>query len=134
MKSDIKKFIDKIDSPKKKADAVALLELMENASGFTPYLSGSIIGFGQYHYKYDSGREGDSCVTGFSPRKSSISIYIVPGFDAYEKDLAKLGKHKTSVSCLYINKLADVDTKVLARIVKHSVGVMKKRYKTLDIN
>jgi len=133
MKADIEKFIAKIDNETRKQDALALLELMEKASGYSAYLSGSIIGFGEYHYQYDSGREGDSCVVGFSPRKSSISIYIMPGFDDYEKELALLGKHKTSVSCLYVNKLADIDTKVLIKIIKHSVKVMQKRYKTKDI-
>lgn len=133
MKADIKKFIAKIDNEAKKQDTVVLLELMEKASGYSAYLSGNIIGFGEYHYQYDSGREGDSCVVGFSPRKSNFSIYIMPGFDDYEKELAQLGKHKTSVSCLYINKLADVDTKVLIKIIKHSVKVMQKRYKTKDI-
>ncbi len=133
MKADLKKFIDSIEPASKKTDALALLGLMEKASGYSPYLSGSIIGFGQYHYKYDSGREGDSCVTGFSPRKSKISIYIMPGFDDYADELAKLGKHKTTVSCLYVNKLDDIDLKVLTKIVKHSVKVMEKRYQTKDI-
>ena len=133
MNAQVKQFIDKIDSEAKKQDALSLLKLMEEASGYKPYLSGSIIGFGEYHYKYDSGREGDSVVTGFSPRKNNISIYIMPGFDDYQKELALLGKHKTSVSCLYINKLADIDTKVLLKIIKHSVNVMRKRYKTKDI-
>ena len=133
MKAEVKQYIDSIDNEAKKQDALALLELMQKASGYQPYLSGSIIGFGEYHYKYDSGREGDACVTGFSPRKSNISIYIMPGFDDYEKELALLGKHKTSVSCLYINKLADVDAKVLLKIIKHSVKVMQKRYKTKDV-
>ena len=133
MKAEVKQYIDSIDNEAKKQDALALLELMQKVSGYQPYLSGSIIGFGEYHYKYDSGREGDACVTGFSPRKSNISIYIMPGFDDYEKELALLGKHKTSVSCLYINKLADVDAKVLLKIIKHSVKVMQKRYKTKDV-
>jgi len=133
MKSDIKKFIDAIDSEAKQQDAIALLALMEKASGFAPYLSGSIISFGQYHYKYDSGREGDSCVTGFTPRKAKISIYIMSGFSEFEDELAQLGKHKATVSCLYINKLADIDTKVLTKIVNASVKAMKKQYKTIDI-
>ena len=133
MKADLKKYIDNIEQPAKKADALTLISLMEKASGYSAYLSGSIIGFGQYHYKYDSGREGDSSVMGFSPRKSKLTIYITPGFDAYTDELAKLGKHKTTVSCLYVNKLDDIDLKVLSKIVKHSVGVMKKRYSTEDI-
>jgi len=133
MKSDIKTLIGAIDSKAKQQDAIELLAIMEKASGFTPYLSGSIISFGQYHYKYDSGREGDSCVTGFTPRKSKISIYIMSGFDEFKDELSQLGKHKATVSCLYINKLADIDTKVLIKIIKASVKVMKKKYKTIDI-
>lgn len=86
----------------------------------------SIVGFGSYHYKYDSGREGDMPVTGFAPRKQSLTLYIMPGFDAYEDLLSKLGKHKTGKSCLYINKLADVDMDVLRELVKQSVEAMKE--------
>ena len=81
----------------------------------------SIVGFGSVHYKYDSGREGDMGLTGFSPRKANLTLYITDGFDKYGDLLARLGKHKTSVSCLYINKLADVDQDVLRELVRRSV-------------
>lgn len=89
----------------------------------------SIIGYGTYHYKSErSSQEGDWMMTGFSPRKQNLTIYIIPGFDSYQKDLAKLGKHKTSVSCLYINKLSDVDINVLKQIITDAYSKMKKQY------
>ena len=89
----------------------------------------SIVGFGSYHYKYESGREGDMCITGFSPRKQNLTIYILPGFKRYSELMKKLGKHKTGSSCLYINKLEDVDLKVLKQLITESVKYMKKKYK-----
>jgi hypothetical protein len=89
----------------------------------------SIVGFGEYHYVYESGREGDWFLVGFSPRKRDLTLYIMPGFDAYEELLGQLGKHKTGKSCLYINKLADVDVKVLSKLVRESVSHMKAKYK-----
>ncbi|MFW9847068.1 MAG: DUF1801 domain-containing protein [Candidatus Thorarchaeota archaeon] len=80
-----------------------------------------MVGFGSYHYKYESGREGDMPLTGFSPRKQSLTVYIMSGFEEYEDLLSKLGKHKIGKSCLYINKLADVDKDVLKRIIKKSL-------------
>ena len=88
-----------------------------------------MVGFGSYHYKYDSGREGDWFLTGFSPRKQNLTIYIMPGFDKYDSLMKKLGKHKTGKSCLYISKLEDVDTKVLKELIKQSFQYMKKKYK-----
>ena len=87
-----------------------------------------MIGYGKYHYKYKSGREGDWFITGFSPRKRNMTVYIMPGFSNYQALLAKLGKHKTSVSCIYFNKLADIDVKILRQIIRRSVADMKKRY------
>jgi hypothetical protein len=86
----------------------------------------SIVGFGNYHYKYESGREGDWFLTGFSPRKASLTLYIMAGFKEYDELLEKLGKHKTGSSCLYVNKLEDVDLKVLTQLIKQSVQKMKK--------
>jgi len=86
----------------------------------------SIVGFGSYHYKYESGREGDMPLVGFSPRKQSLTLYIMPGFDAYEDMLAGLGKHKLGKACLYINKLADVDDGVLRNLIKQSYMHMKE--------
>ncbi|MCO5207271.1 MAG: DUF1801 domain-containing protein, partial [Anaerolineae bacterium] len=84
----------------------------------------SIVGFGTYHYKYASGREGDWFVTGFSPRKQNMTLYIMPGFEQYNDLLSKLGKHKTGKSCLYINKLDDVDLDVLRELVAQSADYM----------
>ena len=86
----------------------------------------SIVGFGSYHYKYESGREGDMPLTGFSPRKQSLTVYIMPGFDEYEDMLGRLGKHKVGKSCLYINKLADVDKSVLRELIEKSVEKLVK--------
>ena len=87
---------------------------------------GSIIGFGSYHYVYESGREGDWFLTGFAPRKQSLTLYIMPGFEHYDDLLARLGKHKIGRSCLYINKLADVDMDVLRELVAESVSHMRR--------
>ena len=87
----------------------------------------SIIGFGSYHYKYESGREGDMCITGFSPRKQSLTLYIMPGFERYHDLMNKLGKYKTGKSCLYINKIEDVDLKVLKELISESVKFMKNK-------
>ncbi|MEJ2757339.1 MAG: DUF1801 domain-containing protein [Anaerolineales bacterium] len=100
-----------------------------DGTGETPQMWGdSIIGFGSYHYTYASGREGDWMLTGFSPRKQNLTLYIMDGFEEYEDLLKDLGKFKTGKSCLYINKLADVDTNVLKKLVKASVTHMKKAY------
>lgn len=88
----------------------------------------SIVGFGEYHYKYKSGREGDWFITGFSPRKQNLTIYIMPGFSEYADLLKKLGKHKHSVSCLYLNKLADIDFQVLEKLIAKSVVDMASLY------
>ena len=102
---------------------------MQEVTGEPPVIWGdSIVGFGTYHYRYKSGREGDWPRTGFSPRKQYLAIYIMPGFSNYEALLARLGKHRTSVSCLYINKLADVDMNVLRQIITAAYKEMAKRY------
>ena len=88
----------------------------------------SIVGYGEYHYKYDSGREGDFLITGFSPRKQALTVYIMPGFSQYDDLMTKLGKYKTGRSCLYINKLEDIDLKVLETLIKKSAAYMKKKY------
>ena len=113
----------------RRADAAELLLLFTEATGFQPVMWGdNIVGFGQYHYRYDSGREGDWPITGFSPRKQNLSIYIMPGFSRYQTLLDKLGKHKHSVSCLYVNKLSDIDTATLKALVARSVKDMSELY------
>lgn len=126
-------FLDAVPDPKKRKDAKALLGLMKAATGERPAMWGSsIVGFGEYHYKYDSGREGDSCVVGFSPRAQNLTVYISPGyvFPQYKSLLAKLGPHKLGKACLYIKRLEDVDAKVLSQLVKRGYEDMKKRYPT----
>jgi len=92
----------------------------------------SIIGYGRYHYKYESGRQGDFLVTGFSPRKAALSVYIMPGYRDLSEKLSRLGKHKIGKSCLYINKLSDIDLTVLEEIVQDGVAYMKSNYEVWD--
>jgi len=107
-----------VDNPIRKRDGETILAMMEKITAESPVIWGtSLVGFGQYHYKYESGREGVSFLTGFSPRKTSMSIYIMPGFEPYEALLKKLGKYKTGKSCLYINKFEDIDIKILEKII-----------------
>lgn len=129
-KSSVEKFLDSIESEQKRDDAYAILEMMKNASKEEPKMWGpSIIGFGTYHYKYDSGHEGDMCMIGFSPRKAALTLYILLGFEGYDELMAKLGKYKTSKACLYIKKLEDVDKKVLKELITLSVKYTKAKYK-----
>jgi hypothetical protein len=123
------KFIDKVKSDVKRRDSHELVALMQDVTGAPPKMWGSsIVGFGSYHYAYASGREGDICLTGFSPRSGSLVVYLGPGIDN-EKLMAKLGKHKAGKGCLYINKLDDVDRKVLRKLIEYSVATMRKRDK-----
>lgn len=128
-------FVAGVEPEKKRADAETLLDLFGRVTGLRPKMWGpSIIGYGRYHYKYESGREGEFMLTGFSPRKQNLSIYIIPGyrFGDMEDKLSRLGKHKLGKSCLYINKLADVDLSVLEEIVLDGLKYMRKNYKTWD--
>jgi Domain of unknown function (DU1801) len=122
-------FIDKVRSETKRKDSHELVTLMRRVTGEPPAMWGpSIVGFGQCHYKYESGREGDMPLTGFSPRAGSLVLYLGPGLDDATLK-AKLGKHKATKSCLYINKLDDVDRSVLRKLVAKSVAEMRKRYR-----
>lgn len=102
--------------------------MMERLSGETPKMWGSIVGFGDYHYKYESGREGDFFRTGFSPRAQNITLYIMPGYHDLDEKLSRLGKHKLGKSCLYIKRLSDVDEDVLEEIVAFGLSEMDKKY------
>ena len=125
----VTEFLEKLENLQKKEDAFILLELMKEITGEVPVMWGpSIIGFGSYHYKYDSGREGDMLLTGFSPRKQNFTLYIMAGFDRYEHLLKKLGKHKTGKSCLYIKRLSDVDINVLKELIATSYLHYNKKY------
>lgn len=118
-----------VEHPTRRADAEVLLDLMARVTGWEPRMWGpSIIGYGRYHYQYESGREGDFMVTGFSPRRSNLVLYVLPGYDDLGDDLDVLGKHRLGKSCLYVNKLADVDIDVLERIVRRGVDTMRARY------
>ncbi len=129
-KKNAESIITKIGDAQKEKDCKTILMLMKKITKEKAVLWGdSLIGFGTYHYKYDSGREGDYFLTGFSPRKENISIYIIPGFEKHERLMKKLGKHKTGKSCLYIKKLDDINLKLLETLIRDSVEQMKKRYK-----
>ncbi|WP_417484853.1 DUF1801 domain-containing protein [Maricaulis salignorans] len=122
-------FIAAVEHKVRRADARVLLEMMRRLSGEEPRMWGpSIIGFGTYHYKYESGREGDSMRTGFSPRKSGQVIYIMPGYANYTLILDRLGKFKEGKSCLYITKLADVDLDVLEELIQAGLDDMARKY------
>lgn len=125
----VEDFINLVDNPKKRDEAYILLDLMKEVTGEEPKMWGpSIIGFGSYHYKYESGHEGDSLRVGFSPRKAKHSIYIMPGLDRYPDLMDKLGKYKTGKSCLYVNKLADIDMEILRKLVKCSYIDIKEMF------
>ena len=128
-KSSVAAFIEALTDHTRRADAKALVKLMQNATSEEPKMWGpSIIGFGSYHYKYDSGREGDMPLIAFSPRKAAIVLYNVGGFGGSEALRAKLGKHTTGKGCLYIKKLAEVDQQLLKTLVLKSVDAMRDRY------
>ena len=122
-------FLQTVDNPKRRADANQVLAMMRRATGKRATMWGSsMIGFGKYRYKYESGREGEFMLTGLSPRKQNLVVYIIPGFEPFETQMKKLGKYKTGRSCLYINKLDDVDEKALEKLIADSVKLMRKRY------
>jgi hypothetical protein len=123
---------DSIESETKPGDCKTLVKLMEQESGYKASFHGKIVEFGLYHYTYGSGREGGAIVTGFSLRSQEISIYIMPGFSDCSVELAALGAHKTSKSCLYVKRLSDVEEGILRKIVKDSVQFMRARYECTD--
>ena len=117
----VEEFLASIENSRRRTDGFAILAMMRQITGLEPEMWGpSIIGFGDYHYKYDSGREGDFFLTGFSPRKQNLTLYIMGGLEGREDLLEKLGKHRTGAACLYINKLADVDIDVLRQLIRIS--------------
>ena len=127
-KADVDQFLQGITDEKKRGDCYQILEIMKKATKAEPKMWGtSIIGFGDYHYKYATGRENDWFITGFSPRKQNLTLYMMGGFDS--ETLQKLGKYKTGKGCLYINKLEDIDTNVLNELVAKSVNSLQKMSK-----
>lgn len=122
-----------VANERRRNDATTVMEMMTRITGLEPKMWGtSMIGFGTYHYKYKTGREGDWPITAVAARKQALSVYIMPGFGDYQDLMDKLGKYKTGVSCLYINKLADIDPAVLVALITRSVADMRKRYSDDD--
>ncbi|MFC7373451.1 DUF1801 domain-containing protein [Fictibacillus iocasae] len=122
-------FIEQVDSEKKREDAYKLLDIFTETTGFEAKMWGpSIIGFGSYHYKYDSGHEGDAPLVGFSPRKAKISLYFAPGETKREDLLKSFGKHTTGKACVYINKVADIDADVLKTLINESIAFLRATY------
>jgi hypothetical protein len=125
----VEDFLNAVSNERRRKDSFVVLELMREVTGEEPAMWGSsIVGFGSYRYTYASGRSGEWPIVGFSPRKQNLALYIMPGFERFDTLLKKLGKHKTGKSCLYINKLADVDMEVLRDLVEQSVAHMRKAY------
>jgi hypothetical protein len=128
-KASVDKFINTIKDESIRKDCYTIIKIMKSVTKEEPKMWGpSIIGFGTYHYKYASGREGDICIAGFSPRKQNLTIYLESGFEKQKDLLEKLGKYKTSKVCLYIKSLKDVDVKVLKEMIENSVKGVKKLY------
>ena len=124
-------FLNKIADAQRREDCFALAKLMEEATGCEPKMWGpSIVGFGSYHYKYESGREGDWLMTGFSPRKQDLTLYIMLGFEKHGDLMKQLGKHRTAKSCLYIKRLSDVHVPTLKKLIKASVKDLKAYVKS----
>lgn len=126
--TDLEAFLATVPE-RRQPEGRAIDRLMREVSGCEPVMWGkSLVGYGQYHYRYESGREGDMFRIGFSPRKAKLVLYIMPGFDGYEALLERLGKHRTGKSCLYLNKLADADEGVLRELVQASWDAMAAKY------
>jgi hypothetical protein len=122
-------FIEQIESSKKREDAYKLLDIFSETTGYEGKMWGpSIIGFGSYHYKYESGHEGDAPLVGFSPRKAKISLYFAPGETKREELLKQFGKHTTGKACVYINKVADIDAAILKALINESVSFLQAMY------
>ncbi|WPU95024.1 DUF1801 domain-containing protein [Mucilaginibacter sabulilitoris] len=122
-------FLNSVTDETKRKDSFRLVEIMEEQTGFKAKMWGpAIVGFGSYHYKYDSGREGDAPLAGFSPRKAEISLYLYQDFEEKQKLLVNFGKHKTGKGCIYIKKLQDIDETVLRQLIASSVNYMNNKY------
>ena len=126
----VKAFLDGIEDDKRRADSRALTKLLEDVSKEKPALWGhGLIGFGTYHYKYPSGREGDWYLTGLSPRKQALTIYVMPGFEGYDELMAELGEYKSGKSCIYVKQLEDIHLPTLKKLVRKSIAHTKKLYR-----
>lgn len=121
-KQSVTEFLNKIPDGQRREDCFALAKIMEEVTGSKPQMWGpSIVGFGNYHYKYESGREGDWLMTGFSPRKQDLTVYVMMGFEKHGALMKQLGKHRTSKSCLYIKRLSDIHVPTLKKLLKSSL-------------
>lgn len=128
--NDVIEFIHSFaDTEQKREDSMALLALMQSVSGYEPKMYGpSIVGFGNYHYKYASGHEGDAPLVGFSPRKAAISLYVYTGLAEHEHLLKNLGKFKMGKACIYAKKLSDINEQALVDLIKASINYLKSKY------
>ena len=127
----VKEFLNKIPDKERRDDCFAIAKMMEEATGAKPKMWGpSIVGFGTFHYKYDSGREGDWLLTGFSPRKNDLTLYLMMGFEKHRELMAQLGKHKTGKSCLYIKRLDDIHVPTLKKLLRASLKQLREYQKS----
>ena len=130
---DPRAFVSSVEHSQRRHDGLLLLELFDRVTALRPQMWGnSIIGYGRYAYTYESGHSGEFFLTGFSPRKTALTIYVMPGYRDLSEQLNRLGKHKTGKSCLYITKLVDIDMDVLGEIVRNGLDYMRANYKTWD--
>lgn len=122
-------FLDKVSNETRRTDCYAVMRVMQKVTGKKPKMwGGSIVGFDEYHYKYESGHEGDICMIGFSPRAQALTLYVLHDIPERAALLSKLGRHKTGKGCLYINKLADVDLEVLEKLIRTSYQWIKTKH------
>lgn len=127
--ADVAEWLETVEPERRRVDAKALDALFREVTGWEPRMWGpSIVGYGRYHYRYDSGREGDFLATGFAPRKASLVLYIMPGYADFGDILDRLGKHRLGKSCLYVNKLADVDAGVLRELIRAGLDDLDRRW------
>ena len=127
----VKEFLNQISDKERREDCFAIAKMMEEATGAKPKMWGpSIVGFGTFHYKYDSGREGDWVLTGFSPRKNNLTLYLMMGFEKHRELMEQLGKYKTAKSCLYIKRLDDIHVPTLKKLVKASLKQLREYQKS----
>ncbi len=132
---DVYDFIDQLDNEQKKQDSIELIKLMEEATGEKAKMFGpTIIGFGQYHYKYPTGHEGDAPLLGFSPRKAAISLYVFTGCEQHKHLLENFGKYKMGKACIYVKKLSDVNIDVMKNMMKESIDFISEKYTRIHPN
>ena len=130
-KTSVREYIASVENQGRREDAQVILKMMRDITGMKPVMWGAtLVGFGKYHYRYESGREGDAFLVGFAPRKANMVVYIMPGFSDYGGLLKRLGKYKTGSSCLYLGRLSNIDLEVLAELITASFEHMQKKYKT----